>query len=1012
MSSQFQPYLESICAAYEKWWQLYTLTDAIGKQEQSKETSPFFDFGLTVQTVAKDDREQQKKETVERFPVLEGIRMYADEHVLLVGRPGSGKSTALARLMLEEATTPQARIPVLVELRYWQSSIKELILNSLTRHGLSTEQYEAVLSRSLILFDGVNELPSEEARSQLSTFRRNNFKLPMIFTTRDLSIGGDLGIEKKLEMQPLKPEQMETLIRSYLSPEQAEEMLRQLKDRLQELGQTPLLLWMLCEVVQQSPDSKLPTNLGNVFQVFTQAYEKSSVRKHEVAALKGDVRPLSDRRLWKTALKALALVMMEGKTPVDFRVVIHRDEAERELSRIFPNEQFPIRDILDDLLNYHLLQNRTVDQIEFRHQLIQEYYVAEALLDRVQQLENEPLKQEFLNYLKWTEPVALMLALVEDEAQAVRVVTLALDVDWILGARLAGEVKQKLQKQTVKLVNDLIEERNLPEWLRVKLWQKTRLDEALPRLLESLNSPNIEIVRTVAAFVGQTNNQSVVSLLRDRLKEIDSRFFAQESFGGNDQTGGVWEKHVEALAYVDPQAAIELLRNRLMNQRTRFVLTFFTQAPALLMKLDAEEFLPELLDKLKDPDSEYDKNHLLNLIGSTPKAAYEAIVPELAQILEQQQDSSIQVKLIDLIGKSTSELATQVLIKLLAHANPELRHGAKKQLVQRNIKDFKQLEKLLTHQNLDIVRSAAFVLGSLGNASALPMLLSAMQYTSSSIFSAQAAFLEEYEQTAIRRMGAEALGSINNEEAVSCLLNALRNDPSPDVRRKAAFSLSNFGNQEAIPELLSALNKGSLDARVKGIKSLAKLKIEEPLWNMLKARETCWQTAAVELGKLSRAEVLPYLRQALADLGYESPDEILRLLSKFADLDTCRWLVEALDNPEPHKADQYFSNRIALVLVKCQPEVVANQLSALKNIAFKHYISQVFWVISTIQENCKYYNYEIFQDYLKAQKNDRSTHQDSDRSPTTINNFPNAKEIKIFENVDRYHEAPPKDPPP
>jgi hypothetical protein len=54
------------------------------------------------------------------------------------------------------------------------------------------------------------------------------------------------------------------------------------------------------------------------------------VRKHEVALLKGDVRPLSDRRLWKPALMALAALMMQGETLVDFRVAIHRTEAERE----------------------------------------------------------------------------------------------------------------------------------------------------------------------------------------------------------------------------------------------------------------------------------------------------------------------------------------------------------------------------------------------------------------------------------------------------------------------------------------------------------------------------------------------------------------------------------------------------------------------------------------------------------------------------------------------------------
>jgi hypothetical protein len=112
----FQPYLQSISTHYAQWWQLYTLTDAQTKTQQKNEPQPWKTpcaFGLMVQTVQRDrpsgiegsGGEFQAKEKIERFPVLEGIRKYVKEHrqVLLVGRPGSGKSTTLARLLLEEA---------------------------------------------------------------------------------------------------------------------------------------------------------------------------------------------------------------------------------------------------------------------------------------------------------------------------------------------------------------------------------------------------------------------------------------------------------------------------------------------------------------------------------------------------------------------------------------------------------------------------------------------------------------------------------------------------------------------------------------------------------------------------------------------------------------------------------------------------------------------------------------------------------------------------------------------
>jgi hypothetical protein len=66
ISWQVQPYLQSVYATDERWWQLYTLTDAAGKQRQVQATTPLFDFGLMVQAI--DQRPPQ---------------------VLLVGRPSA-----------------------------------------------------------------------------------------------------------------------------------------------------------------------------------------------------------------------------------------------------------------------------------------------------------------------------------------------------------------------------------------------------------------------------------------------------------------------------------------------------------------------------------------------------------------------------------------------------------------------------------------------------------------------------------------------------------------------------------------------------------------------------------------------------------------------------------------------------------------------------------------------------------------------------------------------------------
>jgi predicted NACHT family NTPase len=89
---------------------------------------------------------------------------------------------------------------VLVELRQYKTSVLDLIRQFLRRHKLRLESADIETrlddGQFLLLVDGVNELPNEAARRELKTFRQNYPNTPMIFTTRDLGVGGDLGLRK------------------------------------------------------------------------------------------------------------------------------------------------------------------------------------------------------------------------------------------------------------------------------------------------------------------------------------------------------------------------------------------------------------------------------------------------------------------------------------------------------------------------------------------------------------------------------------------------------------------------------------------------------------------------------------------------------------------------------------------------------------------------------------------------------------------------------------------------
>ncbi|QDL10900.1 hypothetical protein DP113_25945 [Brasilonema octagenarum UFV-E1] len=866
MSADFQKYLQSVCNAYHYWWSLYTITDVEGsKPVQPKSVASPFDFGLMVQTV--QPQQQEKRETpekTERLPVQEGLRKYSETHVLLVGRPGSGKSTALARLLLEEAEnsviaseakrnvrqacpkdsaiSPTTATPILVELRQYNTSVLELIQNFLLRHDpnltFDSETLKTWLRQGqfLLLLDGLNELPNEDARRELKTFCQNYPHTPMIFTTRDLGVGGDLGIKKKLEMQPLTEEQMQEFVRAYL-PEQGEEMLRRLGGRLREFGQTPLLLWMLCELFKIT--GNVPPNLGLVFRCFAQSYD---------GKIKDDV-PVSgeSRRWWQELLQHLAFAMMQAETPTELRVTIERQEAQAIFTKFLEGKvDYPAsraREWLEDLLKHHLIQIASNQQIEFRHQLLQEYYAAECLLQQLPKISNEKLKRDYLNYLKWTEPLALMLALVDKEAQAVRVVQLALNVDLMLGARLAGEVKEEFQEKTVGLVLGL----EVNQRLKIELLGMTRSEQARSPLQQARDNRDYDNVYSLAEALSCIGDDQLMSELLE-WEDKHTAEWNQAKFYEDYNNHILCERIASELENIESSDVVVLNLVKLLNDKN------------LINKKGSDQYLKP-------------RNYQAQAVLG--EELFNQTISFLLKALKH-EDFRIRYHAALALGNIGSDAEACALFKIVEDENYFVRSGVVEALGRfRSYTVITPLIKALNDEKAFVRSRAAEAVSKFRDDKVINALIQA----------------SKDEKFFVRSNVVKALGKMHCKQVLEHLIKAL-NDENSDVRQSAVIALGelaevNHSNQLITDALISALNdeessicSSAIDV-MKQIKKNRLIALEQikknRLINSVLYEESLVSSNPVQVEEVVESKFIPQMQNLLLVAIYEMKDLILEI---------------------------------------------------------------------------------------------------------------------------------------
>lgn len=433
----------------------------------------------------------------EKYTALEAIKEL--RRLVVIGEPGSGKTTALKHLAVSFAdsfgeTVGQGSqiitnpLPIYIWLPHFNSvsgatsyeQIVALVRDAFQKHKvlLDDEDLKILLQnfQLALLLDGLNEIGDNNIKQfldGLETFTTNHEQHLIVITSRTYNFQfgrHNLPILELLELS--YPEGVEEYIRCYLnSPSDVELLMRTLKKNLQlrQLTVNPLLL-LLIILVFKFEHGELPNSRGGLF-------------KRSACGLLGDWDFPAETGLRHTywsedkhlLLSRLGYVMKgEGLELKTERVIEIFNDALKEKPDWFsptstrrpryfapPNAQSGWPEFIDELERNHILFQTSNGQIvRFWHQTMQEYFAASYIWEELSPLFGASrygtnsdhstikiLKRRLNQYVedpRWHEILAIVSGLISVEAEdtpqvsADQIVVRFIDVIWRRNKLLAA----------------------------------------------------------------------------------------------------------------------------------------------------------------------------------------------------------------------------------------------------------------------------------------------------------------------------------------------------------------------------------------------------------------------------------------------------------------------------------------------------------------------------------------------------------------------------------------------
>lgn len=748
---------------------------------------------------------------LKKLDLLQTLRSHS--RTILLGEPGSGKTTSIEKLCLEYARdfyqnsnySPSVLFPIIVRLSSYTGSLLQSIRSSLNSMGvLQLEEDTFKLNNflqklpCLILFDGLNEVNNTQRSTVISNIAQFLNTYPnhkYVITSRPQDelwrmLSPD-DFEINLVIQPIDYEDTIRYLSLHLGDKIGRMAYGEVSGKFKDLLRLPLILWMFKEEVYQAQiklenqgisinevtfkASRItPQNRGDLYQQFMLKFlyrEKQKIGGH-----------IPTREWVKNhVLSNLALSMQKQKTLYfTNQDVIH--SLIESLNNIHDNTS-PIL-LLDELQKSGILIGES--GLGFAHQTFQEFFAASALA----RLSTEAI-EDYAADIWWTETIIFLSGItgLENLNKFNDFLQTIADVDPLLAVRCIMEGRSSI------IGNNIVQQK-LEPMLKSPNWiERKKASEALgiigdssvvPQLSALLDDPSEEVRhQTATSLINVSGFEAEVALIK-ALKDVGwaTRARAAEALGQM--------KSILAIPHLRPLLISDMPRER--SDATYSL---------VLMKVNVET--PGIPELLSDTD---------NRVSTSVALAIEVCnSPSPIDVLSfRAKDDSpyIREKTVYLLTRFNSVDSIPLIRSLLEDLNSDVVIIAMQSLAELNAVEYlTDIFNIFTHSVPFVREIAAHCCQIFGSRSAVISLLPLLQDP-------------DY---GVRFATVRTLGTLGVSSIVGEILPLLQ-DPSEKVKVQAIIAIGLLGDvsMDIIHHLETALDDTSFEVRDAATASIASIK--------------------------------------------------------------------------------------------------------------------------------------------------------------------------------------------